>query len=666
MAELTLDQQRVLATANARMRLQESGGGGEQPQSEPDPQAEADPYKLQARAEYDRLKARGVPIDMGYSGRILHGMTLGGSDELISAALTPFEMVKRGIWSPVEGYRHTKAFEDLLLEEARKSQGVPGHIAEIAGGVGAGMGAARAGMTLYNPAVGLLNNAGRGAVEGAGYGAVSGFLGDGNSLEERAKGAVKGTALGAAVGGVLPLAARVVGTLAAPVVSNIRARFNPEGAAASQVARAVEESGRTPRDIVADVAAAAGEGQPMFTVADAMGNAGQNMLKTAASAPGPGRTNAANVLEARQAGQGRRVQNTIAEGFDAPITAQQAEQGLTTVRENAANAGYEAARRGAGPVDLSHAVAAIDATLTPGATQIARPQSGLRNDSIESALEGVRSRLTDNRSMLTDFTAVQRVRGDLKDAVDSAVQRGQGNRARMLGQVLREIDTAMEAASPGYARTNSQYAAHSRDIDAVAQGRNAAQRGRSEDVVRDFQGRTTPNQQPYRVGYADRLIENAQGAPGVNKARFVAPEEELRALAAPGRADPMIRRLNRENTMFDTRHKAFGGSRTAENLADAGAMGVDPSILAALMHGNLVGAGGRVLSHASNALHGNTPAVRDSLARLLLDAGHGATLEAAIGPQMARIARNNALVQALLRGATVGTPTGARETGLLK
>lgn len=625
-----------------------------------------DPYKLQARAEYDRLKARGVPIDMGYTERMIHGMTLGASDELMAAALTPFEMVKRGIWSPVEGYRHRKAFEDLLLEEARKSQGVPGHIAEIAGGVGTGMGAARAGMTLYKPAVGLLNNAARGAVEGAGYGAASGFLGEGNSLEERAKGALKAIPIGAAVGGALPLVARAVGTIAAPVISNIRARLNPEGAAASQVARAVEESGRAPAEIVADVAAAAHEGQPMFTVADAMGNAGQNKLKTAASAPGPGRTAAANFLEARQAGQGRRVQNTIAEGFDAPMTAEQAQAALTADRKAVSDVAFPAARVNAGPVDLSRAVQAIDATLQPGVTQIARPQSGLRNDTIESALEGIRSRLTDNRSVLTDYTAVERVRGDLSDQVQAAARAGQGNRARLLGGVLREMDAAMENASPGFRAANARHEQMSRNIDAVAEGRTAAQRGRSEDVVRTFGARTPENQQPYRVGYADRLIENAQGAPGVNKARFVAPEEELAALAAPGRGPVMQRRLARENTMFDTRHKVTGGSRTAENLADAEAMAVDPSILAALMHGNLASAGGRALSHASNALTGNTPAVRESLARILLDAGHGATLERTVGPQMARIARNNALVQALLRGATVGTPVGARESGLIK
>jgi len=622
------------------------------------PVAPPDPYKESARSEIAALREKGVPVDMGYAERAIHGATLGASDEIMAGLTTPLEMIKRRTWSPAEGYRHAKAREDVLLEEARARQGIPGHVAEIAGGVGTGMGAARAGFTLARQGAGVLRNAGAGAVEGAGYGAVSGFN-EGNSLDERLAGAGHGAKVGAAFGAGIPVVAGAIGAVAAPAVSNIRARFNPQGVAVSQVARAAQESGRPVQDIANDVATAAREGQPMFTAADAMGNAGQRMLYTAASAPGPGRTNAANFLDARQMGQGRRVQNTLAEGFDAPITAQQATEGLTTVRDNAAGAAYGAARNGAGPVNLRRAIATIDATLQPGATQIARPQSGLRSDSIESALEGVRARLTDNRSMLTNYVAVERVRGDLADAVQSAVQRGQGNRARMLGQVLREIDNAMEAASPGFRRANSQYAAHSRDIEAVAQGRNAAQRGRSEDVIRDFQGRLPPNQQPYRVGYADRHIENVQNAaPGVNKARFIAPEQELAALAAPGRGPVMQQRLARENTMFDTRHKALGGSRTQENMNDVAGMAVDPSIIAALLSGHFGSAARQTLAHASNALHGNTPAVREHIAELLLDRGANPNFGRAVGGEVARVERNSRIAQALMRAATVGTSVG--------
>ena len=42
---------------------------------------------------------------------------------------------------------------------------------------------------------------------------------------------------------------------------------------------------------------------------------------------------------------------------------------------------------------------------------------------------------------------------------------------------------------------------------------------------------------------------------------------------APGN-DLLQRRLGREMTMFETRNAALGGSKTADNLADADALGV--------------------------------------------------------------------------------------------
>ena len=46
---------------------------------------------------------------------------------------------------------------------------------------------------------------------------------------------------------------------------------------------------------------------------------------------------------------------------------------------------------------------------------------------------------------------------------------------------------------------------------------------------------------------------------------------------APGN-DLMQRRLGREMRMFETRNTALGRSKTADNLADADALGIDPSI----------------------------------------------------------------------------------------
>lgn len=429
--------------------------------------------------------------------------------------------------------------------------------------------------------------------------------------------------LGAGIGIGGQAAGRAV---AAPVMSNIRARVDPAGYAGGQVGRMVDESGVPTARVADDISTATREGQGVFTVADALGRAGQRGLSTVARAPGEGRTDVVNFLEGRQGGQAGRVANALAEGFDAPQTAAQTRTRIEGARDTAADAAYGAARNNAGPVDLTQAIARINSTLTPGATRLMTPHSNIANDTAENALQSFRDRLTDGRSNLTDFTAVQRVRGDLSDAIESAQRAGHGNRARLLGQVMREIDTAMEGASPGFRAANRQFAAGSRAMEAVDEGRTAAQRGRSEDVVRDFQGRPQDQQAAFRTGYVDPLIEQTQGAAvGANKARPLT-SDAFRAEAdamAPG-ALTMMRRLGRENTMFETRQQAMGGSRTADNLADAAAAGLNPGVVAGAVL-NPRGAVRQLLQASTNVLTGNTAEVRREIARILLMRGENSS-----------------------------------------
>jgi hypothetical protein len=64
------------------------------------------------------------------------------------------------------------------------------------------------------------------------------------------------------------------------------------------------------------------KGQGNFS-ADLSSNAGQRMLPRVA----PGGSHIANSLGNRQAGRGRRTSDALAEGFDAPETAAQTENG---------------------------------------------------------------------------------------------------------------------------------------------------------------------------------------------------------------------------------------------------------------------------------------------------------------------------------------------------
>lgn len=614
-----------------------------------------DKYQQAAIDEQASLKAKGIDTGAGLTRRLAQGATFNLADEIMAGASTPLEMVKRGTLNPLEAYKYAKAREDLIMDDARKNTGALGTVAEIAGGVGSGLGAARGGLSFARglaPDAGLLGRSLASAGDSAAFGALAG-AGEGKSAGERFNNALMGGAVGGLLGGATPAALSLLGAAASPIVSNIRARINPEGFARSQVARGVSESGMTPAQIADEVRSAAAEGQGMFTAADAMGNAGQRLLATTARAPGQARTDVVNFLDNRQAGQGRRISNTLAEGFDSPQTAAQTEARLTAARGAAADAEYDAVRANAGRTDVVPAINNLDRNIGTGPGQALQAP----NDSVEGILRPFRERLA--RVNPDDFEAVQRIRFDMADAAQNARQSGYGNRARLIGQAVRELDNSMEAASAGYRQANQNFAQATRDIQAVQAGRDAAMRGRTEDTIPAFQALGQNGQQAFRAGYVDPLIASTQGAAfGANKARPLindAFEAEANAMA-PGSA-LMQRRIGRENTMFQTRNAATGNSKTAENLADDAAMGVDPTLVGQVLSGNWSGALRSALASGSNALSGNTPAVRQAVADMLMTRGsnvNAAQFQRMIDETVQRIQRVQQMARALGRGAAGG------------
>jgi hypothetical protein len=632
-----------------------------------------DKYQQAAVEERDALKAKGIDTGAGLTRRLAQGATFNLADEVLAGLSTPLEMIKRGTFDPREGYNYAKAREDLIMDDARKNTGAAGTAAEILGGVGSGLAASRAGLSLANAlpsSAGLLGRTAASAGDSAIMGGLAG-AGEGNSIGERFNNALMGGAIGGGVGAVAPGLASLAGQALSPVISNIRARINPEGFAQSQVARAISESGQSPSQISLNMVQAANEGQGVFNLADALGSSGREMLSTAARSPGAGRTAIVNALEGRQAEQGRRVASALAEGFDAPQTAAQRRTAMETARDATADAEYQAVRDAAAGnnarVDVVPTLNNLDRNI---GTQ---PGQALQapNDSVESTLRPFRERLA--RVNPDDFAAVERIRGDMADAAQSARQQGYGNRSRLIGQAVRQLDAAMENASSGYRAANANFAQASRNIEAIDRGRAASTRGRFEDTIPEFQALTPEGQRAFRTGYADRLIEAAQSpARGVNKARDLTGDafQQEAAVMAPGN-DMMQRRIARENTMFETGARALGGSKTFDNAANDAAMGVSPELLGVVgnvLRGNVGGALRTALAAGQNVLTGNTAQVRQAVADILLQRGSSmspAALQRMVDEATRRIDTIRQITQQLGRGAAGGlavTPsaTGAR------
>lgn len=625
---------------------------------------DADPVKATVRKELDQMRADGFPVNNGVGRQVLQGMTFGAADEVLAGLSTPLEMIKRRTFSPVEGYNYAKAREDLLLEDARKRGGVGGTIAEAGGGVLTGGMLARGGATLVDAAKGAWANIPRIAAEGAIYGGVTGF--NEGSGGERFTDAAKGVGIGAVAGGVVGAAAPVVSGTARNLTGWISASRDPEGYAGRQLGRALSESGKTPQQVAQEVADAAAAGQP-FTVADALGNSGQRMLSTVARNPGEGRTAVVDFLDGRQATQGRRIANVLAEGLNAPKTAQQTEAAMRSARSVDANANYGAARGSAGAVDVSPAIVAADDILQPGITRLASPQTNIADNSVESVVRRARSYLTDGKSQISDFDQALMAKRELDAMIEGAMPTVQ----RALIPIRNSLDEALARTSQPYAKARDTFRSQSKAIDALGEGSAAARSGRFEDTTRRFAGMVPDEQAGFRVGYADDLIKGVQGgAMGQNKARALSSDayrSELDALSAyqgprlPGQGDQMAKSLGRENTMFETRATALGGSKTADNLSDNAAMGVNPEIISNVLSGRFIAAGQNALVRSGDNLSGNTPAVREKLAQMLLRSGPQSQqqLESALQSVITNKQQRDQIIKALLSGGMGGVASGS-------
>jgi len=74
-------------------------------------------------------------------------------------------------------------------------------------------------------------------------------------------------------------------------------------------------------------------------------------------------------------------------------------------RNDAADSEFGTVREDARPVDVANVIAAIDWTISPGTAF----HTNIANDSAKNAFANVRARLTDGRSNLNNFEAIQRL-----------------------------------------------------------------------------------------------------------------------------------------------------------------------------------------------------------------------------------------------------------------
>lgn len=534
-------------------------------------------------------------------------------------------------------------------------------------GLGAAAGPLLSALTSRVPAV--VQKAAAGAGLGAVDAAVYGFGTGEGGFSERAANASDNAATGALFGGAIPVAQAAIRPVGRGVMNLAAAPFssqaNPANAGRA-VEKAMSRANMTADDVAEALRVAASEGQPMFTIADAVGDPARGILNGVMRQPGPAKNEGAEFLMQRQAGQGERLSRFLSEALDAPDTAAARIAAIEKARDEAADVAFGQARSAAAPVDVRGVLGAIDARITPMQGVGANVDPG----PIDKSLAGIRKRLaavdpaSGNPVELSDFNRIYALRREVADAASSAYTSGQGELGKELRAVRDALDTALEGASPDYSAAMLAYRSASDNVRAVEAGQAATSgRVRSDDVLSAIQD-LPPEQLPnYRVGYADPTIARIEAAaPGVNKARPLTSDKaaaELGALAT----DPALlsRRVDRENEMFRTGGRVMGGSATVENLGDVTDAARQTATLAGQAFINPVWAArrfaGNVADATINGVTGNNEATRAAISRAMLsndvqgalaplfDARQRADKADALAALLARIYGNRAVEQ---------------------
>ena len=584
-----------------------------------------------------------------FGANAAQGMSFGLGDEASGAVAGIKSMLGGGDFLPAYRAERDDARADMAtISERYPNAATGGYL------TGAAIPAITAGPLATGES--MLGTMGRSGLLGATEGSLQGAgNADGRGIVgETIKGGLIG--LGAGIAAPAVIGAATMGKRA--LTEGIPSLFGKasQSKANRAIADALVRSGKTAPDLDAMIATAAREGQPEFRLMDALGLPGQraaNGLTRAGGAPGD---EVAEFLATRQAGQPERVGAFVEDAFDVGgTTAAKTKQGLIDARGAAADTAYDAARGNAAPVDIRGALGVIDAR-TGGMAG-----SGVTGDGIDAKLLGYRDRLAAQPGPdgvmreLSDFDRVLGVKQSIQDDIGAAVRAGRNNEARELGKLVKELDAALEGASDMYRTANDGFRQASKVIDAVDEGAMMATRGRAADNVPKFGAMAAEEQGAARVGYGDDLLRKleAMTAPTSNRAKpLLSPKRVMEADAMA--TDPKLYgdRLARENTMWETQNKALGGSRTADNLADQGAMnGMSGEIMQAgkaatnLQFGDMIS---KVAGALGPILKGQNEPTRMLIAQALMSGNAGQVLAPAIA-QATKSSSVRRILEALIR-----------------
>lgn len=546
----------------------------------------------------------------------MQGLSFGGADEIMGGAAA--------VSGGAEGYTFGREYTRSAEEAARRDYPWTTTGAEVAGAVTT---ASTYGLPAWTR-LGMTGTPGAmagGAIVGGGEGFVYGGLSGEGSGRDRIVNALKFAGLGMGAGAASPIVSslgRAIGRGAADIVGggvDLLVGKGRQGRADRALAATLGKSGKTPDDIARALMEAAQDGQGVYRAGDALGQAGQRSMSGIVRAGGDASQEVAEFLKQRQLDQPERVAGFVSDAFDGGQTANATRAGLTEARDTAARTNYDAARAGAGAVNLTPTIETIDDLLNVnpilGETALARSDIGAR-------LISLRGRMQAGGEQLIDFNEVLTLKQELGGQIEN-LRRGNKRVPPQLAAVYGALDEALEASSDGYRVANDSFREASRTIEAVDEGADMIQpSNRAADTTARFSAMTPEQQAAARVGYGNQALARVESSAGemTNRARpFTSTKLRTEAGTIANDPDTFLRRIDRENVMHETLGRALGGSRTADNLEDiADIAGYDSGPLANLLMGQWRTAAQQGLQRAGGALTGMTPETRRIVSQALM------------------------------------------------
>lgn len=613
--------------------------------------APPDKYRQAAIEDRQRFINAGAEnvLPEGYTARLGKGVGLNWTDELMAGALSPIEAIKRGVSIP-EAYRYTKAAQDLSAEKAAENTAGPlGMGAEVLGGLATGAGAfggTRAATIPFTSralpeAVVAPYNYGRNVLKAGTIGAAAGS-GEGNTFDERFKGAQMGGLIGAGVGAALPAVTSVAG-LTGRILQTPRLR-DPQNIAIEQVAKVYRDSGESMPDVVQRVANAQAAGQTDYTIADALGKEGARKLAAQAKVPGEARDQITDFLTARDLNMPTRTGAEVGKALGAPTTAAAAERSLVQQAETESAPLYTQAKQT--PTWSPRIQQFLDDPIaTAGLKQGVEVQRlrSVGTDKPFNPQDAAITHFNEAGDPVIGGVPNMQTLHTLKVGLDKMIE-GEVNpttfklnaRGAALADYKNRLLAEIDAINPAYRDARAAYRGPMEVKDAIQQGRDMVTRGRPEDTIPAFSALPTAEQQGVRIGVADKVrdqLERTGNFPAYLRQKVPKGSQELDALSlyhGPRQTDPVTQQakpdqlrqfLNREEEMQKTSKAAGGGSSTAENLADITSAPGGAELVGAVgsaAHGNIFGTARNIYELGLRVAKGENEAQRSAIAKTLM------------------------------------------------